>query len=893
MSFLNHLEKIYAVENAKFFSDFDISQLQYAADLYLKESSDEYASIQIPESKKAYDEMIGKMINNLSSVNIDKKTVLEFLSVKEDYERLPFSSHDITSITPLQINVRYFEEFIMEIKETIDDILAGDDVSPSNISNITGSNIPTVIEKQSIRGNGISNSLYGMDVKILTKDVNKEMVKVDTNFVKGKVIPFLSSYEEIKKTTINEATLIQKTIRSAIDNIDLLYKALYNYAFSNNEAGKELISKVSAIAYNGCRNAYEIMSFMAFMVIRKMVALMNNIIICNRLYNDVYNFYASESAVVSTVLPLDPNSLADDLVRGNYNAFTDVTKKITEFYTEIPSMEYYGKIMNEVLDNHDPFEKTEYTQTEADKLYGDVHASIMTISNGVDVLYNILGEQLLVIDEVKQQAGFGVPLLDRFDDVIEEIKDTSYYKNAASAYTFGNKDDLDSITNMVGEIARFDNRMYYIAKRISTTFKKIHDIKLQIENNINDEFKHTEFIADLISFIDILSEEYNEFVKELAKNLMNRLLSINEILSSIETNGKTPVSIGVTEDVDFTESAYDELITSIEESTVEKCSEIERTLHAKVVYQERGEKVVYEADAQNANAGTQPTVQQQGNTSQNTTTTTQTNQTDNTKVTVQDGDNQNGNSGGKSTASKIGEWIKNTVNKFLEFIGKQGKKNTEWLNANKEGLTNRSYNNVTVNILPYRNIQPSTITQDIKKLSNNVKALNAQTLNGVKDKNVLYGKLFSFIPGGVKDGETSLKDQFTKYYKVGRGELQVIPISNGELKTEITNTIIPYCESFYSTFSNEIDTNLKELSQAVDNMQDGYAKANVGDKGKWISEAVKMYSGSILNAIRDRNYDYFKVLSSLAPAAPVKPAENNNGKNNNNNNQNNENQENG
>ena len=727
MSFLNHLEKMYAVENAKFFRDFDTSQLQYAADLYLKESGEPYASIKVPDSKRTYDEMIGKMMDRLSTIHIDRRTVLEFLSTKEDFNNLSLTSYDIVTLIPLQINVRYFDEFVEEIKETIDDILAGDDVSPSNISSITGSNIPTIIEKQTIRGNGILDSQYGKDVKILTREANKGIVKVDNDFVKGKVIPFLTSYDKIKETTLNEASLIRKTISDAIANIDLLYKALFNYADSQN-AGKEVVSRVSAIAYNGCRNAYEIMSFMAFMVIRKITALMNNTIICNRLYNDVYNFYSTESAIISTVLPMDATNLA----RGAYHSFTDVTNKITEFYTQIPSMEYYGKVMNEVLDNRDPFEKTEYTDTEADKLYKDINTIIETISNGVEVLSNIMGEQLLVIDEVKQQAGFGVPLLDRYNNIIEEIKDVSYYRSASSGYTFGNKEDLDPIMNMIGEVARFNNRMYYIAKRISTTFTKINDIKVLINNNINDEIKHSEFISDLVSFLDILSEEYSDLIKEIAKSLMDRLIAINEILSSIENNGKSPVSIEVS-GMDYTESVYDEIINSVEIETAERCEEIEKGFHIKAVYQERGEKVVYEADAQNAN--TQPTVQQ-GNTG-NTQQTTGSNQNaqlqNNTKVTVQDG---NGNTG-KSAVSKIGEWIKTTVDKFLEFINKQGKKNTEWLNANKEGLLNRSYSNVTVNILPYKNIQPGTITQDIKKLTNNVKTLNAQALNSMNDRNAL------------------------------------------------------------------------------------------------------------------------------------------------------------
>lgn len=877
MSFMSHLEKIYALENANFFKDFDTSQLKFACDLYLKETEEDFGSLQIPESKKAYDEMIDKVLEKVTSIFIDKKAISDFLSNKNNFNNLNLLSPNLYQINSLQINIRYFDEFIMEIKETIDDILAGDDVSPSNISMITASNIPFNIEKQVIRG--IPNDFYGLNSKNLIRNRNEEPVKVDNVFIKEKVLPFLGSYDTIKQITINEATLIRKSIHDAIMNIDLLYKSLFNYANREN-ISKETMSKVSSIAYNACRNAYEIISFLTFVVIRKMVNLIDNTLICNQLYNDIMNVYSTESAVISSVLPLDPDHLADELVLGNFDTFTDVTKKMVEFYTEIPSMNFYGQIMNEVLDNKDPFEKTEYTSTESDKLYSDINASLMSIKDGIKILLNNKDDQFLVLDEVKQQAGFGVPLLDRFKSIIEEINDVSYYKNSLSGYSFGNKEDLKPIENMIGEIIRFNNRMYYISRKMKDTFVNLKEMKDVINKNISDEFKHTEFIMDFLSFVDLLTEEYIEYIKEIAKSLMNRLFNINEILSSIESNGKTFASIGIPEE-DYTESVFDSMIENVNDECILECAEIEKDFYSDFVMMERGEKVVYEADQPvQQQTGTQPTVQQQTQTNTTQQNNTQ-NQNNGTKVTIQDGDNTGG---GKSTVSKIGEWVKNTINKFLDFIKKQEKKNMEWLNSNKEGLINRSYNNVTVNILPYNNIQPATITQDIKKLTNSVKSLNAQVLNSLNDKNALYKKMFSFISGGISDGDVSLKDQFTKYYKVGRAELQVTPISNGELKTEISNTMIPYCESFYSTFSNEVDTNLEALSQAVDGMQDGYAQANVGDKGKWISEAVKMYSGSILNAIRDRNYDYFKVLSSLAPAAPVKPTENkSNTKNQNNN----------
>jgi hypothetical protein len=292
---------------------------------------------------------------------------------------------------------------------------------------------------------------------------------------------------------------------------------------------------------------------------------------------------------------------------------------------------------------------------------------------------------------------------------------------------------------------------------------------------------------------------------------------------------------------------------------------------------------------------------------------------ENTKVSVQDNNTDHAQGSVRKLISKIGDWYRNTIEKFMGIFNKESKKNAEWLARNKEGLMNRSYNNVTITILPYKNMTPETISGDIGKLTAIVNGLTPANLGTLNTKDKLYQKVFPFIQGGLKDGGDSLKDQFTKYYKVGSAELKVVSISNGELKNEITGTIIPYCENYYGNYVNDIKNNLNALTTAVDNLctklssgtdqtatestsffeadtptvtdnsggtttttttTDGNQSGtetteqpakngNTSEIATWLKEAVKNYQGTILNVVRDRKNDYFKVLSSLAPKAPV------------------------
>ena len=125
--------------------------------------------------------------------------------------------------------------------------------------------------------------------------------------------------------------------------------------------------------------------------------------------------------------------------------------------------------------------------------------------------------------------------------------------------------------------------------------------------------------------------------------------------------------------------------------------------------------------------------------------------------------------------------------------------------------------------------------------------------------------------------------------------MEVQPISNGELKTQITTVIFPFCEAYQNDYSNRLTAALEELGKAVDNQIKSYGggtavtesvsifteeenkntEGNISEKANWMREAVKIYAGSVMNAVRDRNNDYLKVLSSLTPKTPVKPANEN------------------
>ena len=236
--------------------------------------------------------------------------------------------------------------------------------------------------------------------------------------------------------------------------------------------------------------------------------------------------------------------------------------------------------------------------------------------------------------------------------------------------------------------------------------------------------------------------------------------------------------------------------------------------------------------------------------------------------------------------------IERILNAFREIAEKLARKNDKWLQNNKAALLNRSYANVTVNILPYHNMPTDKFAADIDKLNTNLNSMTIPTLATLNDENSVYKKLFTFVQGGIDTKNGDLGTLLTNYYKVGNAKMETVQVANGDLKHQIDGTMIPYCEKYSHDFLNNITQKLNTLKENADKhfltLSTADSDNNQGDKIQWMIQAVGKFCGGMCNAARDRYNDYFKVLYTLVP----KNTNQNNNNNQNNNQQNNNNDQN-
>lgn len=874
MSYLKSLEREYAMGDTQLFNEFDTSHFISNAKSAI---TNKVEAVNMNMKFDYYTSMLKKAIQSFSTIKLDKELIRDFLMKFDSLAKLDNTNtmvRDIEYTDVISFKPQYLAQYVTMVQVAIDRAIRGE-ISQEEIVRYISGEIPEKVERQVVK----TTLTYGLQSKDLVKIDSTKYVKADTAYVKGKVIPFVTKYEQIKNEAITEANSVMNAINETEETVKAIITTIEKIKASGNVDGTK-IQLLNQISYNAIRGIIEVISYVSFMLIRKLNTVSSNIIACNDLYIDISNMYADstmESAFDNTIFNTDIKSLAEGLMNGKTTAYGSLAKNIYDFHAILPDA---SNIDDPVKDNQVNMEVDQHNYDKT--AYENIIKSYLEISVGLDIIAVEADEYLLIYDDIIKKSGFSLILEERFQNELRDIQTVS--------------DNSLDLVRLLAEVKDFENNMTAIANVIYETYNKLKHLQNRYASNTNGEYSDFETINELKIFLGGLEEQYKAMTEKVASACYDRIKDLGVKINNAKNNSNIKIDVNTIQietssNLDFSEAfidyndiMFDSIMESYEEEHKNYFNALQRSYFAEKELVLRGVTAIFEADEPNANTATQ------NNTQQNTTNTST--NTNSTKVTVQDNSEQAKGVLGKLT-SKVSEFIRNTVDRFLEFIEKSAKKNLKWLQDNKDELINRSYNNVTVNILPYQNIPSKQITDDILKVQNNVKMITSQSLQSITNKDALYSKLFPFI-SNLKEANGPLADQIKKYYKVGNGELQVKPISNGELKTEITTVMIPFCEEYLGGYKNTLDQNLSSLGKALDDTIASYNTTattesvsifieaeettgnNIKDKVDWMKESVKYFSGSVLNAVRDRNVDYLKVLSSLVPKTPAKPVTSNN-----------------
>ena len=891
MSIFTEYQKILELENERVFHEFDLGNFLRTASLSLNKDT------RIADMKKihSYSDILRGSIENLKTVKFDRsetslKTILTKASINPIFNK-PLNLSTKIIVKPQVINeyIKFINEKLVDCAEGRSNIDTSEIISMSD--RVKSQSVDSNVDKISIIGNIKSSLVYE---------------KITPDYIKANIIPFIQSYETKKNDIYKEATDLltvaekaENGIVNTISRIDMM---------CNGESiNFEIKAKLRKLSYSILTSLISVISYATSMMLKKMDIFNSNTLICNTIFmkyntGDVLENPIAESSM-DTVIDLSTGNVAHDFLTGQIGAFKELANNTYEFHTGLSiNPDTTIKLGDDYRDSNVEFSGgySKYDKTP----YDEGFRVFSMINQGLDVVSSKTDDYLQVDVKLPDEAGFLVPLDKKFARALSEIEDLSKYSHEADIHPNGSV-NIGLYRSMLNEIRDYPENIQKISNLAMTTNIRIESLIERFKYRINGEFKHAAATEELKNWICDFKEEFYNFITKISFAYINRLRKLSlELMKIINTRTsnpdapKLPNSIPI-EDIDpsdYSESVYD-MIKDLEyESNINLFNEVEKSYYIEREMVKRGKILIFEADIvpMNNSNGTNKS----------------------TAPKVSDNSNNIGQGSAmiKKIVNRCQEWFTKLLDSFKNNMAKLTSHNdSKWVIQNQQYLTTRSYNNVTVELLPYTQMSPDTIVSDLNSCANAVRGLSPQVIQSIKSKNELYAKLFPFMKGGQINTEQPFGEQVKNYYKCGSYTISnTVQISNGELKTYVTSTMLPYVVNFQNRYMNQINSEADGVKKALTDFLTkvdtvgpqnvpvtptqantptttsqnvtatasyidpitGYlifeegntnTEVSMSEKSKWVVELVQVFTGSVHNAIRDREKDYIRTLVQLCP----------------------------
>ena len=865
------------------FREFDLSNFVANARYSLKNKHDlnhnkvelqHYVGM-LEESSIPQLEQIGGMKGELYTFfTTCNKNLLDSLPPKVEAEII--SKPDVFDIKPVYLN-----QYVTTIGSIIDKTIKGEDTrnDVDRLSDtITIDNVKKQLVRTSLPYNSAPKHLDGLVNNGVTK-------KIDSTYVNDAIIPFLKTTNSIYPQLVKDVDITISAIKSCIKDI-FAYNATIENIRQKEGMDSITIKRINYVTYNCYRALMEIVSFLTYMVMRKINYYSGNINLCIFVYsfiNQIMENNPVHESVSESLLPEDTNNLKEELMQGRADSYDSISHDIYEYNSGVlmnspeSPMAVLGRSVEgsieTTVDNTD-YDKTQYE--EANKMY-------IIISQGLDIISSYSDDYLLVFDDIISKAGFQLSLEDRFRSILDGFDKVDDYTSASNLPT----DSLNMYFKMLAEIKNYGNNMTTLAKNIYDCKMKMETLTDRFENNINGEYANAEAVNELKLFMESFKEQYDKLTNIVAGKFMLRLKNINiamELMNTKRVENNDLNNELAEENTNFNETDLQSIILEYEAQTDMMFESLMREYKIKKEMKDRGAKIIFEADEPAANNGTQTATQPaQQNQTQTTTTTQQTT-------------NNNNKSGGflNSITNQLNEWFNKLKQKLKDVMnGQMAKNDQEYIKKFKQELLEKDYTNLSTSqpILNYEVLMPyNNIINDINGLKSRVNSATLQKLNSTHSKEDIIKLLFPSSPPVNIFTAEKMADSITTYYKVGtQSTAQPMDLSGDALKTAVTNAV-GYVENFYSNMLPSIEQNIdtiksnfessvaavvKESGCDIDlgllfteednNTADQNAKNinNMNDKVTNAKNYILHYCEAVLTSVFDREKDYMNLLRTF------------------------------
>lgn len=782
---------------------------------------------------------------NVSQVVPDLESFYSEIYMRKDFLSNPsisiaiLNQHEVGEIKP-----QYLKRFLEDCFYLIDETLNSDK---------TDTEVKVITEKMlsTLKRNSVVTSMpdYAKSKDFVTFN-NRSVREVNQQYIQNHILPFLrTTLQEIENTDkiINELTSIMteggKELNLYNETVNRLYKE--NKIKNPNRAFQILFS---------CINIYlEVSKYIIANILRKMY-----------IHISITKEYTSLKNALSKIFGYEhiTESVLDN------NQISSVIDKSLNYY--------YKDALNMVNGNEsklkENIEKSPYQQ----EIFFTYHRIVKNINESIKKLENDSIDSEYSIEDLKAMSGLN-DLPNKYKDKIDSTKNISMYMDAGLK-------PYELRVAIVRELKYAKNFFNHFTNVADSFFSKIKGISESISLNKDNVYDNIERNKEEIEFLSTLSVDINMLMADIMDTYISRISNFDNYISVYKDSGN--ISIEYAEE-SYLESAaianidIQNIVQKYEVANVfaivEKSVLEDKMLSDPIVFTEADQPVSNNQNNNNQNQNNnQNTNNSNQNNNQNNTNNSnqnnnnQTQDKSNTKPTVSDNSNTNENTEGvKDNIMKILEKIKDFVNGLKDKVANSIAKlkgNLEWLNRNEEALRNRSYNNVSVDILPYNNSVKYVELVDIctNALQNDIKP--ERIANGTTSEEKIEALVRTRLK--LNKDNTKISEKLLVSLKSSGAGIKTQTFSNGRLAQEI-GVMIDFCKYYYDGFSGDIGSAIDRLNNAVESVENNVNNLEKSDKAvkllQYVGTLTNTITGTILEVARDRSNDYMKVLQELLP----------------------------
>ena len=237
--------------------------------------------VTIDVNNDIYGRSIASAINDLSDVWVNTNELAPFIRNIEQSDRFTsLGQRPRLANTDIKFNLDYLRDYNDNLTKLVGQFYQSasegtlDSAAISTFMRLSADDLSDTVKKQIVRSS--LATLYVNNSKALVAS-NEPLVEWSKEYLKTFVIPFITSFNSLKATTLQEAKMITDIINSTLASANIRNQKVAEICATN----PEYAAKLNQCNYKINRNLMDVASFVPYAMLTKLHAIANNAILCN------------------------------------------------------------------------------------------------------------------------------------------------------------------------------------------------------------------------------------------------------------------------------------------------------------------------------------------------------------------------------------------------------------------------------------------------------------------------------------------------------------------------------------------------------------------------------------------------------------------------------------